>query len=140
MKLKIGYPDRQSELDLLARESHRMAEPVVEQVLVPGELSLLQEEVSRIAVELPVREYLVSLAEATRQHPAFAIGLSPRGLLQWQRAAQARAVLHGRTFVTPDDVQEVALPVLSVRLSGRSGGLEAMILQVIESTPVQGSR
>lgn len=136
MKLRIGYPDRKSELDLLARESQRTVDTPLEQILLPSQLQQLQEMVSRVAVELPVREYLVSLAEATRSHAAFSLGLSPRGLLQWQRASQARALLMERTYVTPDDVQEVAIPVLSVRLSGNSMGIESAIQQILETTPV----
>ncbi len=136
MKLQIGYPDRKSELDLLARECNRTEDVVATQVLQPGQLARLQQSVSTIAVELPVREYLVSLAEATRSHAAFTLGLSPRGLLQWQRVAQARAMLAGRSFVTPEDIQDVAVPVLSVRLVGNSTRIESSIEQILDTVPV----
>ena len=58
-----------------------------------------------------INRYLVDLATATREHPDIHLGLSPRGLLIWQRVAQARAFLNGRSFVTPDDIQDVAKPV-----------------------------
>lgn len=136
MKLQIGYPDRKSELDLLARESTRAEEVAVQQILQPGQLLQLQQWVTQVSVEPPLREYLVSLAEATRSQSAFTLGLSPRGLLQWQRVAQARALLDGRDFVTPDDIQEVAVPVLSVRLIGSSTRIESSIEQILESVAV----
>jgi MoxR-like ATPase len=136
MKLKIGYPDRKNELELLARASNRIRETEAAQVLEAGQLAQLQASVARVAVELPVREYLVDLAEATRNHRSFALGLSPRGLLQWQRVAQARALLQGRDFLIPEDVQHVALPVLSVRLSGLTTGVDKAIDSVLNSVTV----
>jgi MoxR-like ATPase len=136
MKLRIGYPDRKSELELLARSGRSTEEVVAERVLEPGQLLQLQQEVARISVELPVREYLVNLAEATRANHSFALGLSPRGLLQWQRTAQARAMLQGRDFMIPEDVQDVAVPVLSVRLTGVVGDVENAIASVLESVSV----
>lgn len=136
MKLRIGYPNRESELELLARSSRSTEEVVATQVLEPGQLRQLQLAVSQIVVELPVREYLVSLAEATRANHSFALGLSPRGLLQWQRAAQARAMLVGRDFMIPEDVQDVAIPVLSVRLSGMAGDVDRVIETVLNSVSV----
>jgi MoxR-like ATPase len=136
MKLRIGYPDRKSELELLARSGRSTEEIVAERVLEPGQLLQLQQEVARVTVELPVREYLVNLAEATRANHSFALGLSPRGLLQWQRTAQARAMLQGRDFMIPEDVQDVAVPVLSVRLTGVVGDVENAIASVLESVSV----
>jgi MoxR-like ATPase len=136
MKLRIGYPDRDSELQLLERSSSSLVEQEAQRVLEPGELQSLQESVTRIAVERPVREYLVNLAEATRKNHAFTLGLSPRGLLQWQRVSQAVAMLNGREFAIPEDVQRVAYPVLSVRLSGLGGTVDSAIDSVINSVAV----
>lgn len=136
MKLKIGYPDRQSELELLARSSHSTRDTTAQRVLEPGQLLRLQQAVADIAVEPPVREYLVDLAEATRSNRAFSLGLSPRGLLQWQRVAQAHAMLAGREYVMPEDVQAVAGPVLSVRLSGIGAGVDKAIDAVIGAVAV----
>jgi MoxR-like ATPase len=136
MKLRIGYPSRKHELDLLARSSRSLSEVVAEQVLEPGQLERLQSAVTSIAVTMPVQEYLVSLAEATRGNTSFTLGLSPRGLIQWQRVAQAHAMLVGRDFVTPDDIQHVAVPVMSVRLAGNSNSKEHAIDAVLNSVPV----
>jgi MoxR-like ATPase len=136
MKLRIGYPDRASELALLERSSRSLENEVATEVLAPGKLLALQLQVAKIAVEAPVREYLVSLAEATRKNHAFTLGLSPRGLLQWQRVAQAKAMLVGRDFATPDDIQDVAVPVLSVRLAGLGGAIDKAIESVLNAVPV----
>jgi MoxR-like ATPase len=136
MKLKIGYPDRQSELELLARSSHNTRDTTAERVLEAGQLLQLQQSVADVAVERPVREYLVDLAEATRSNRAFSLGLSPRGLLQWQRVAQAHAMLAAREYVMPEDVQAVAGPVLSVRLSGMGAGVDKAIDSVLSAVAV----
>ena len=118
MKLRIGYPGRDHELALLEAavgprpNGDRSASPAIN----PVELGAIQDCVAQVAVGAPVREYLVALAQATRSHRQISLGLSPRGLLIWQRLAQARAFLAGRSYVTPDDVQDVAEPVLAVRL------------------------
>ncbi|XZE20533.1 AAA family ATPase [Pirellulaceae bacterium SH449] len=136
MKLRIGYPDRESELQLLERSSKSLVDQEAQRVLEPGQLQALQQSVTRIAVEQPVREYLVNLAEATRKNHAFTLGLSPRGLLQWQRVSQAMAMLHGRDFAIPEDVQSVAYPVLSVRLSGLGGTVDTAIDAVLNAVAV----
>ncbi|HMP60115.1 MAG TPA: AAA family ATPase [Gemmatales bacterium] len=122
MKVSIGHPDRAAEIALLQADVGAVDGPRHETtpLLAPGQLAVLQEEVSRVAVTPALCAYLVDLAQATRRDRRVPLGLSPRGLLAWQRVAQAWAYLQGRDFVTPDDVQEVARPVLSVRL-----GMEA---------------
>ena len=118
MKLNIGYPHRDDERTMLAdavsssTTQTRSHEPLFQ----PGQLARIQDSVAQIAVAESVQEYLVRLAEASRRHSEIALGLSPRGLLTWQRTAQAWAYLDGRSFVTPNDVQDVATPVLVVRL------------------------
>lgn len=137
LKLSIGYPDRTNELDMLAAdvgtlESSKSEEPA----FTPESLAQLQERVSQTAVSDKVQRYLVDLAEATRSHRDIALGLSPRGLLTLQRVAQARAFLANRSYVTPDDVCDVAQPVMSVRLSGDFADSDRIIEQILsETTP-----
>jgi MoxR-like ATPase len=83
-----------------------------------------------------VRNYLVDLGRATRTHPKVTLGLSPRGLLIWQRVAQAKAFLDNRPFVTPDDVQSVAGPVLGVRLGLGPELVDGVIRQILDSVAV----
>jgi MoxR-like ATPase len=118
MKLRIGYPDRDDEMALLGAAVGPCADrgDISAPDLGPGVLRSLQDQVACVAVCAAVRDYLVRLARASREHRRVTLGLSPRGLLIWQRLAQARAFLAGREFVTPDDVQDVAHPVLEVRL------------------------
>jgi MoxR-like ATPase len=138
MKLRIGYPGRDHELAMLAAAVDRGAEDdtPVAPVMEPRELRAIQERVARVAVGPSVREYLVALARATRSHRQVTLGLSPRGLLIWQRLAQARAFLAGRGYVTPDDVQDVAEPVLAVRLGVESDASGRVQSEITASVPV----
>jgi MoxR-like ATPase len=136
MKLEIGYPLREDERDMLRAA---VATPGTirsgpqEPVLEPGELSRMQDAVAAISVAAHVQDYLVRLAEASRSHRDITLGISPRGLLTWQRTAQASAFLAGRGFVTPDDVQRVAGPVLSVRLGIERPDEAAVIAALVRS-------
>lgn len=118
MKLEIGYPAAEDERAMLAAAVGPGAEKpnAREALLDPERLTRIQAEVAAVAVADVVQDYLVRLGEKSRSHRDIAVGASPRGLLIWQRTAQARAWIDGRDFVTPDDVQQVAEPVLSVRL------------------------
>ncbi|MGE0761257.1 MAG: AAA family ATPase [Pirellulaceae bacterium] len=137
MKLRIGYPDRDSELQMLAAQQADSTPGTEEEsVITPAQLRQLQQHVAKVAVVEPVREYLVDLGRVTRTHPEITLGLSPRGLITWQRVAQARAHLRGRDFVTPDDVQDVARPVLDVRLAGDFGASDSAVANILSSVRV----
>lgn len=118
MKLRIGYPERADELVMLETAIGRADEgpAPLSPVLDHGMLQSLQARVASVTVGSLAREYMVDLAAASRAHRQVTLGLSPRGLLIWQRLAQAHAFLDHREYVTPDDVQAVARPVLEVRL------------------------
>jgi MoxR-like ATPase len=136
LKLSIGYPDRHSEVEMLAADTAGIPsnEPS-DAVLTPDELLAVQQRVAVVVVGEKVRRYLVDLATATRSSRDLTQGLSPRGVLIWQRVAQARAYLAGRGFVTPEDVQAVALPVLSVRLLGELQSMESHVARLLAETP-----
>jgi MoxR-like ATPase len=137
MKLSIGYPDRDDELSLLADAIADAGSTNLPQLpLGEGQLPLLQQRIERIAMSPAVCAYLVDLGRSTRAHAKVKLGLSPRGLLIWQRVAQAWAFLQNRPFVTPDDIQEVASAVLGVRLGIPSEATAAVIKQILESIPV----
>ena len=138
MKLRIGYPNRNDEVEILA-SNIGTKESVAQDdqpILDPSRLGKLQQHVAAVVVAEPVREYLVDLAAATRAHPDMSLGLSPRGLITWQRVAQAFAHLKGRDFVTPDDVQEVALPVLDVRMGGDLDSTRRIVAEIVDSVTV----
>ncbi|MEM7314087.1 MAG: MoxR family ATPase [Planctomycetota bacterium] len=138
MKLRIGYPDRRSEVDMLASYigSADGVRKETAAVISPDQLCQLQENVAKVALTEKLLEYLVDLGQATRKHKEVTLGLSPRGLIIWQRVAQARAYLQGRDFVTPDDIQDVAGPVLEVRLSGDFDTHTRIVEEILEEVAV----
>jgi len=136
MKLSIGYPGKEDERAMLAaavgvnpRDSDTM------QALMPMQLAALQDQVAAIHVSPPVQSYLIDIAAASRVHLKITLGISPRGLLIWQRVSQAWAFLQGRGFVTPDDARAVAEPVLGVRL-GAETDAATVIRELIHIVPV----
>lgn len=139
MKLEIGYPSPEHECRMLQAaidESVGRRERRFEPILDRAALGRLQATVASIGVTRIVQRYLVDLATASRRHDDIMLGCSPRGLLVWQRVAQAWAWLDGRDFVTPDDVQAVAVPVLSVRLAVASGDATAVIDDLLAQVEV----
>jgi MoxR-like ATPase len=138
MKLRIGYPDRDDERAMLAAASGPAADHRIDVAprLDPLELRAIQADVHAVEVGSLVRDYLVDLARATRSHRQVTLGLSPRGLLTWQRLAQARAFLQGRAFVTPDDVQDVAGPVLEVRLGIEPEVTTRVLAEILAAVPI----
>ena len=97
------------------------------------QLRRLQQQAQSVHVHSRVSDYLIDLVEATRADAAVELGVSPRGMLNWQAIAQAWAMLQGREFVTPTDVAKVAHPVLSVRLLTRGEDLDAVIDRIMNS-------
>lgn len=140
IKLSIGYPARQDEIEMLGQNigSKESAAEMVP-VISLEELKRMQTEVQEIEVKENVRGYLVDLATATRNHADSPVGLSPRGLITWQRMSQAWAYLQGRAFVIPDDVQTVAKPVLGLRVSRKQNVADRIVDEVIRSVEVPGA-
>ncbi len=137
MKLNIGYPNSEDEISMLGQfVGEEFSKQEIQPVLTLEELAELQSEVALVEVCESVRRYLVELGAATRNHTSIELGLSPRGLITWQRVAQAWAFLQGRNFVIPDDVQAVAEPVLNLRISNSSENAELIIREIIESVAV----
>ncbi|HEY0008804.1 MAG TPA: MoxR family ATPase [Tepidisphaeraceae bacterium] len=139
MKVRIGYPKREHEIDILAAAVGPCCErdtPPAETIIATGELHHLQQHVAAVGVSEAVRGYLVNLAGATRSHRDVKLGLSPRDVLTWQRVAQAKAFLSGRDFVTPDDVQAVARPVLDVRLGVDSAASAPLLDEILDAVSV----
>jgi MoxR-like ATPase len=120
LRLRIGYPDRAAERSILTQ--HRGGEPVdtLQPVLSPADVVALQAHTRSVRVEAPVGEYILSLAEGSRNHPDIRLGASTRASLSLYRAAQALAVIDGRDYATPDDVKALAEPVLAHRLMTRA--------------------
>lgn len=137
MKLSIGYPDSDDEIAMLGQfVGDKFESREFETLLSLDELANIQSSVASVEVCESVRRYLVELGKATRNHDVIDLGLSPRGLITWQRVSQAWAFLQGRSFVVPADVQAVATPVLKLRVPASIENPEAVIQEIIESLPV----
>jgi MoxR-like ATPase len=115
-RISVGYPDPAAELAMI--DEHAATEPLdtLAQVTDDREIRAVQAGVRRVHVATEIRRYAVELAAATRRLPELRLGASPRATLHLVRAAKATAALAGRDYVVPDDVQAVAVPVLSHRL------------------------
>jgi MoxR-like ATPase len=116
LRLSMGYPDREAERRIL-RAGPRRGAPAATSGLAPGEVAALME-----VVDPEVEDYLLDLVEHTRRDPRFVRGVSPRGAQALYRAVQALAVARGRAFAVPEDVRELAVPVLAHRVLARAEG------------------
>jgi len=142
IKLPIGYPTVDEEHQILLRFERTDPLVTLAPAVTEAELLLLQNKVREMRVEASVRNYVVAIARATREHPEVALGASPRGTMALYHAAQAWAAVHGREFVVPDDVKKLAPYVLThriliqpqVRLRGRKP--EEVMAEIVEAVPV----
>ncbi len=145
MRIHLGYPDPAEEVGLLT--THGADDPLerLEPVASPEDVVAMTAAAGQVHCSPALRRYVVDIANASRSHPAIQLGMSPRATLSLQRAARAWALLHGRDFVTPDDVKALAEPVLGHRLelrAARSGGREQVapvIAEVLSKVPVLDS-
>ncbi|QEF99156.1 ATPase family associated with various cellular activities (AAA) [Stieleria maiorica] len=141
IKLRLGYPDRDAQRRLLQREVHDSANgqgsnaPPTASPLSLDDLHGLQRQTQAVRVHHRVAEYIIDLAEASRDDDAVELGVSPRGMMHWQAICQAWALLKGRDFVTPTDVADVAHSVLSVRLLTRGESVDAVIDRIMKTVP-----
>lgn len=118
VRIAVGYPDRDGEVDVLDRRvSRRQEESQVSTVVDPQTLLSMQAGVEAVDVNPDIMGYCVDLAAATRENKALEVGASPRGSLNLMLVARAVAVLAGRDYVTPEDIKEVAVSVLAHRLT-----------------------
>jgi MoxR-like ATPase len=124
IRTSVGYPDAEVEKRILATRGG--VEPVesVEQVLTLEQLVAAQREVDHVTVEESVVDFAHQIVSATRAHDSIVMGVSTRGALAFLRAARARAIVLGRGYVIPDDITELAVPVLAhrIRIAGADGG------------------
>jgi MoxR-like ATPase len=142
MRVGLGYPSREDENAILLRYERQDPLEALEPVASAEDLLLMQERVKTVLVEESVREYVVDVVRATRDHDAVELGVSPRGALALYRTAQALASLRGRTFVIPDDVKVLAPSVLThriiispqTRLRGRRP--EEVMAEIVDTVPV----
>ena len=146
MRISLGYPSPENEIAIL--DSQQYAHPVetLEQVIDARELLDVQEKVKEVYVDPLVKEYIVALVNATRNHPDVYLGASPRGSLALYKASRARAAILGRDYTIPDDIKALAMTTLAHRLivspSARIKEVDprAVIEETLESVPVPGAR
>ena len=114
--MSIGYPQAEDELEVIF--SRQLADPLesIDSIADVDALIALLDRVHHVTVDADVARYLLRIVRTTRQHVDLALGVSPRGSLALFRATQARALLSGRDFATPADVQAIAVPVLAHRV------------------------
>ncbi len=117
MRLSIGYPEREQEIEMAARFLEGRTPDRLEPVCTAGDVLEIMERVRAVTVREAVLGYLEDVVRLTREEPRFVLGASPRALLALLRASQGRAFLQGRDFVKPDDVKAVAMEVLLHRLA-----------------------
>jgi MoxR-like ATPase len=117
MKIAIGYPSASEENDLLLRFERQDPLETLEKVVEPTEVMTMQTDVRAVRVEESVRQYVVNICRATRSHEDIALGASPRATMALYHTSKARAAIHGRDFVIPDDVKQLAPYVLTHRLA-----------------------
>ena len=145
MRISLGYPSFAEELSII--EQQEQVHPINElrSVATPEDIIDLQEACKNIYVDNTVREYIVSLIDATRNHENVSLGASPRASLGMFRAARGLAILRDRDYVIPDDIKELAYAVLAHRLilspSARMRGLHTgqIISNLLESVPIHST-
>ncbi|MCK9495721.1 MAG: MoxR family ATPase [Dehalococcoidia bacterium] len=146
MRIHLGYPSPTDEVLIMDAQQSRHPIDTLDQVVTPAEITELQDEVGKIYVDPLIKQYIVSLANATRDHDAAYLGASPRGSLGLMRASQAFAMLDGRDFVQPDDVKALAYPVLGHRVivspSARVRDIDSaqIVEEVLQRVAVPGVR
>ena len=116
MKLSMGYPDRETEAQVMLQHMDITAEPDVKQVVTEAQLQEAMQAVSRVSVHPDLADYVVRILEASRRHKDVLLGISTRGGLALMRASRAWAAMTGRDYVLPDDIKAMAEPVLAHRL------------------------
>ena len=137
----MDYPDTESEIDLLLDQPTDDPNFMLQPVMHREDLIGLQKAVRNTTVDRKVAQYIVEIVHATRRDSRLRVGCSPRGAKMLLRAAQARAVLLGRDFVMPDDVQEVAVSVIAHRIAPRNvsasaGDMAHVVDEIVGQTRV----
>ena len=120
IRMRVGYPSRDDEWDILARRLERREdETEVRPVVDRDELLAMQRAVEDVHVSESIGRYVVAVVAATRESPSVEVGASPRGTLALMKLARVKALLDGRDFVVPDDVKAMTVPALAHRLALR---------------------
>jgi len=145
MRIKMGYPSSETERQILRNHSADNHADGVQAVADVTDMLSMQETVSRVRVDGSLHDYALEIVNRTRKSEQLALGVSPRGTLMLQRAAQARAFLEGRDYCLPDDFKQLAVAVFSHRvvastrhasLQKKSETTEAVLREIVDSVRV----
>ncbi|MEM9003146.1 MAG: MoxR family ATPase [Cyanobacteria bacterium P01_F01_bin.86] len=137
LSFTLGYPSEGEEFKMLERLAAPTRPEELQPCITPEEVAAIQRQCAQVRIETSVRQYLVALVRATREHPDITLGVSPRGSVAFYRAAQAFAFLHNRDYVLPDDIKYLAAYVLAHRLIPAGGyQAKALIASLLETVPV----
>jgi MoxR-like ATPase len=144
LRIRVGYPDETHERQLLRGAGASSVERL--QPVLDGQAVLaLQAQADAVTIEESLLGYVMAIVQATRTHPALALGVSPRGSLALVRAAKALALSEGRPYCVPDDVKALAAPAFAHRVLlrsrwddpvGETPGAEQVIQQILQDVPV----
>jgi len=146
LRIHLGYPDKEQEMDILDRQQHSHPLESLEQVVTLDELSAAQKAVKDIYIDNLVKEYIVEIVRKTRDHPDVYLGSSSRGALAIYRLSQARAGMFGRDYVLPDDIKALASAALSHRIivgpAARIKDIEPsqIVQEILDRVAVPGSQ
>ena len=146
IRIHLGYPSPADEVTVLDLQQNQHPVDTIMQVTNPVEILQLQRAVKEIYVDPLIKQYIVALANATREHESVYLGASPRGSIAMFRTSQAKALLEGRDFVTPDDVKELALVTMGHRIIMSPGAkvkgttVADVVSSCMSRVPVPGAR
>jgi MoxR-like ATPase len=145
MRIKMGYPSHETERDIMRKRVGGDPLESLEPVADLSDVLAMQDAVARIKVDASLQDYALEIVNRTRKTDQLTLGVSPRGTLMLQRAAQARAFLDGRDYCLPDDFKQLAVSVFSHRvvassrhasLQKKSETTESVLRDIVESVPV----
>ena len=145
MRISLGYPEFMEELSIIERQEQTHPIDSLGAVATPDDIRLLQQGAKAIYVDQLVRQYIVSLTEATRRHSEVSLGASPRASLGMFRAIRAMALVQDRDYVIPDDVKMLAPAIIAHRLvlspSARMRGVQNtdVVNELLRTVPVPGA-
>lgn len=132
VRLELGYPDVETEREVLFGQSQESALRKLQPVLNPAEVLAIRAQVRGVHVDSALASYMVALVDATRKHAALRLGASPRASMALFRVSQARAWMQGRDFIIPDDIQALLMPVLAHRIFPKEGRSRKLCAAVVE--------
>jgi MoxR-like ATPase len=145
MRISLGYPDSAQEVAIMDDREHLDPINQLAAVCTPDDIVKLQKEADDIYIDALVKKYIVDLADATRQHPEAALGVSPRASINMMKGGKAFAMLQERDYVVPDDIKMLATPMLAHRVlltpSARMREVtqETVIADALRQVPVPGA-